>query len=225
MLFNIAVVMAAVNCITVNSAPVDPQANATTSITTSAEEFLFAPHGLGFLRTNQEVSAALERVNRTSDADGPAPRHVTHQLSRRAMTLGKKYSVSGWVVTVARYAVEQYTGTYWKFPTDGLSVAYIADQVAGSFTRVIGNGEVDRNVGGGWSWHARIFQDNYEFNGFPYNLVYSLVFDAIKGSTDWITNDNAFEFAINSQDGRGALMVLRVYPTVRGALSSVHNEL
>lgn len=224
MLFNAALVMAAVNGLAVLAAPADPTSPVaalatTSSIADSGPELLFAPNGPDSLRTKEEVYAALEKlVGASNPTGGP------HRRTIRGPVPGKRYTWGTWVFVAGQFIVEQFGGTSWQFPTDGISIGYICDQVAGSIANTLGNGQVTRNVGGGWTWAGQIFQDNYDFNTIPYNLLYGIIYDAIQGSTDWLTKDNAFDFIVHDTNGK-AILELAVFPTIRGGVVNWHDEL
>ena len=146
-----------------------------------------------------------------------------HEISKRALRSDQVITIAGWSIIVGQYVVDQYAGTNWRFPSDGPSIGYIADQVASSMAHTIGNGEVWKNVGGGWSWHGQIWQDNYDFENIPYALVYSLTYQAIQGATDWISADNGFEIMVNDATKK-LIFQLQVYPTIHQAVSNWHDE-
>lgn len=144
-------------------------------------------------------------------------------LQRRDLQKGAIYNIAGLGVQVFYYAFSMVGGTDWRFPTDAISVSFIADQIAASLTQTIGDGHVTRDIDGGWTWEAQIL--GRDFTDMPYQLMYTLVYQAIEGATDWaILSENEFNLGLENLDG-SKLLELILRPTINsGQISNGHDE-
>ncbi|KAJ2983538.1 hypothetical protein NQ176_g619 [Zarea fungicola] len=155
---------------------------------------------------------------RKNTSDAP-----TTQLDERAgLQQNKLYQISGWAFYIGSYILDYYSGTSWEFPSDAISITYIADQVASDIRTHPGYGNLINNVGGGWSYFITLAQ-GYTFNNIPYSVIWGTVTLAIQGAHDWVLYDNAFTFTMEDSN-HGEIFTLQVFPTNHGSLAQQHDE-
>lgn len=133
------------------------------------------------------------------------------------------YRLGGWVFTIGQYNLNDYQNVNgWVLPTNGIDIDYLAGQVADAIRAHTGTGDLDGNVGGGWSYFISLAQ-NYQFQNIPYSVLWGTITLAIQCANDWITWENAVYFQTVDTNGI-PIFVLEIWPTVHGAMTSIHDE-
>ncbi|KAJ2967919.1 hypothetical protein NQ176_g9436 [Zarea fungicola] len=151
-----------------------------------------------------------------------APEISKAQVERdTGLTRNKLYRISGWAFYIGSYVVDQYRGTNWVFPSDAISIDYIANQVASDIIKHPGNGGLLNNVGGGWSYYVSL-ASGYSYNNIPYPVLWGTITLAIQGANDWLLYDNAFSFTMQDTNHQEIFSIL-VYPTIHSTLAATHD--
>ncbi|KAJ2976800.1 hypothetical protein NQ176_g4737 [Zarea fungicola] len=222
MLINYAAVIAGLHCL---SAVAVPTESSTLGVRgdPKPDDLPLAPAGLDSLRTKEELRAYFDQLG----AVWTPPQHnIDARAPPKGLFVGRIYRLAGWVFSVGQVVVEQFGNTVparLAFPRDDDHISRLANRVADSVLETIGGGKTSHSIGD-WTWIGEWLQENYEFNGIPRSVIYNLVYDGIVASTDWITDDNAFDFIIHDANGH-ALLQFSLLPRIHGEILRYYDEL
>ncbi|KAJ2977146.1 hypothetical protein NQ176_g4536 [Zarea fungicola] len=228
MLLNYAALIAGLHCL---SAVAMPSSSSTIEGHNDPEPGVFplAPSGVDSIRTAEELKAYFDQLG----AVRTVPERPTSTLDTRGdaaatpgLYPGKVYKIAGWVLSVGSVVVEQFGGTSppnLKLPRSSLGASTLANLITDSVLGTIGGGRASKSVNE-WSWAGQWFDSHYEFSGIPRALMYTIVYEGIMASTDWITDDNAFDVILHDAGG-GALLQFSVGPKVKGTILRYYDEL